>query len=847
SAEETKDNGDVDQKLLAEVSDVCGKMATVVQKNKDDIYTFEFNKLLSSLVNATSEFAGFPTKLMEDCHNKSAEYLTQTDALTVICDVIVDILNSGTYLRRHEELVAQGVNYVPLALAVHLLWNFTHYCDLVTYGVRDHDRLLPVLLDTLRDWNKEYKDGTLPGFVVDALEGLMSVTHNTAMRADNVTRFRQLDATMITLADIVTEEEADSLATSDDVARLLLDSLRRSLDANCRTDGFQVVELTRGVGQLARNDNNSRLLVKEGALPLLLRAAHSEHDDETEVDSHYMIQPTTHHLIQHTTRDLIQPTTPDLIQPTTRDLIQPTTRDLIQPTTRDLIQPTTRDLIQPTTRDLIQPTTRDLIQPTTRDLIQPTTRDLIQPTTPDLIQPTTRDLIQPTTRDLIQPTTRDLIQPTTRDLIQPTTRDLIQPTTRDLIQPTTRDLIQPTTRDLIQPTTRDLIQHTTRDLIQHTTRDLIQPTTRDLIQPTTRDLIQPTTRDFTALKTLWMLSFHPDNKEEIIKQEELLDLVVAVFRDEKQTKDCRKSAEGILWELRQELKTTDKYRDVAQEFLDNTTHNGSETATSGISSGHVMLSYQWANQALVKDIRDHLKQNGFKVWMDIDDLDESTLQGMADAVEGAAVVLTCVSQKYKDSPNCRAEAEYAFHRRKPIVPIVTQQGYRADGWLGIILGSKMFYDFSGKYPLPDMYPKLVKAVRRVAGGQSTDNTDGHIKQTPVNADNDIPVIRAPSQQKTSSAPTSPSSSSSSQGMAPSVVEKIRCWTKQDVAVWLTKFALNGKKLEMLTGEEILLLCNLRREAPEYFYNTLEKTLDVKPLSGLVHFLKALDGLPAMVT
>ncbi|KAK7478087.1 hypothetical protein BaRGS_00030693, partial [Batillaria attramentaria] len=350
-----------------------------------------------------------------------------------------------------------------------------------------------------------------------------------------------------------------------------------------------------------------------------------------------------------------------------------------------------------------------------------------------------------------------------------------------------------------------------------------------------------------ALKTLWMLSFHPDNKEEIIKQEELLDLVVAVFRDEKQTKDCRKSAEGILWELRQELKTTDKYRDVAQEFLDNTTHNGSETATSGISSGHVMLSYQWANQALVKDIRDHLKQNGFKVWMDIDDMDESTLQAMADAVEGAAVVLTCVSQKYKDSPNCRAEAEYAFHRRKPIVPIVTQQGYRADGWLGIILGSKMFYDFSGKYPLPDMYPKLVKAVRRVAGGQSTDNTDGHIKQTPVNADNDIPVVRAPSQQKTSSAPTSPSSSSSSQGMAPSVVEKIRCWTNQDVAVWLTKFALNGKKLEMLTGEEILLLCNLRREAPEYFYNTLEKTLDIKPLSGLVHFLKALDGLPAMVT
>ena len=31
----------------------------------------------------------------------------------------------------------------------------------------------------------------------------------------------------------------------------------------------------------------------------------------------------------------------------------------------------------------------------------------------------------------------------------------------------------------------------------------------------------------------------------------------------------------------------------------------------------------------------------------------STLEAMALAVEKAAVVLVCMSQKYKDSPNCR--------------------------------------------------------------------------------------------------------------------------------------------------------------------------------------------------
>ena len=40
--------------------------------------------------------------------------------------------------------------------------------------------------------------------------------------------------------------------------------------------------------------------------------------------------------------------------------------------------------------------------------------------------------------------------------------------------------------------------------------------------------------------------------------------------------------------------------------------------------------------------------------MDIDQMGGSTLQAMADAVENANIVLMCMTQKYKDSPNCRA-------------------------------------------------------------------------------------------------------------------------------------------------------------------------------------------------
>ncbi len=50
----------------------------------------------------------------------------------------------------------------------------------------------------------------------------------------------------------------------------------------------------------------------------------------------------------------------------------------------------------------------------------------------------------------------------------------------------------------------------------------------------------------------------------------------------------------------------------------------------------------------------YLPQNaGFRVWVDVDCMYGSTLQAMAEAVENAAAVLVCVSERYKDSPNCR--------------------------------------------------------------------------------------------------------------------------------------------------------------------------------------------------
>ena len=68
---------------------------------------------------------------------------------------------------------------------------------------------------------------------------------------------------------------------------------------------------------------------------------------------------------------------------------------------------------------------------------------------------------------------------------------------------------------------------------------------------------------------------------------------------------------------------------------------------------------------------------------------------MADAVEDAAVMCYGISKAYKESTNCRMEAQYAFQQQKDMIPLMLEDGYRAKGWLAMILGMRLWYGFYG--------------------------------------------------------------------------------------------------------------------------------------------------------
>lgn len=175
-----------------------------------------------------------------------------------------------------------------------------------------------------------------------------------------------------------------------------------------------------------------------------------------------------------------------------------------------------------------------------------------------------------------------------------------------------------------------------------------------------------------SLMILLNLSFD-DASNGLITVKLLNDLVID--RDDTETNDVLNK---ILWSLKQ------KERNVS-------TVTKTENNNSDDTANYVMISYCWAQQPFIFAFIKHLKEQGVRYWLDVEQMSGSTLEAMANAVEGAAAIFLCVSRKYKDSANCRLEGEYAQKLGKKMIPLMVEKDYTADGWLGLLLGSKLWY------------------------------------------------------------------------------------------------------------------------------------------------------------
>ena len=139
----------------------------------------------------------------------------------------------------------------------------------------------------------------------------------------------------------------------------------------------------------------------------------------------------------------------------------------------------------------------------------------------------------------------------------------------------------------------------------------------------------------------------------------------------------KKSCQGIFWLSEEKSGGIENFeRENLKLDVDK------EKKIKNVDNKHIMISYNRDNRDLCLQIKKELEKLDFKIWIDVENIHGSSLESMANAIENSMCVLICMTEKYKQSSNCRAEAEYAFNIRTPIIPLIMQNNYQPSGWLG---------------------------------------------------------------------------------------------------------------------------------------------------------------------
>ncbi len=181
-----------------------------------------------------------------------------------------------------------------------------------------------------------------------------------------------------------------------------------------------------------------------------------------------------------------------------------------------------------------------------------------------------------------------------------------------------------------------------------------------------------------ALNALWQLCFNAEIAQDVRQDEELYGFVKELAGRSEEANVCKK-ASGIVWLV--EKKVNDgvcsgaggqvTFKETVEKYILPST-----------VSQHIMISYNRQSREMCLQIKAELERSKFKVWIDVEDISGSSLESMANAIENSFCILVCMTEKYKQSPNCRAEGEYAFQLNRPIIPLIMQKNYKPDGWLG---------------------------------------------------------------------------------------------------------------------------------------------------------------------
>jgi hypothetical protein len=232
------------------------------------------------------------------------------------------------------------------------------------------------------------------------------------------------------------------------------------------------------------------------------------------------------------------------------------------------------------------------------------------------------------------------------------------------------------------------------------------------------------------------------------------------------------------------------------------------------------------------------------------------MQAMADAVENSEFVIICMSDSYKRSVYCQAEAEYAFRLKRRLLPLIVRQGYRADGWLGFIMGSRIYIDFCRlEYKKAcELLIKEISLQRENPIGTGTTN------EQKIDED-ELPSMRQGMLDHTQRLTATAMESLEQSHLPVKYINRntkksnyrsmsVEKWTKKDVLDFLYDSNLHYMMplCEVMTGHGLIKLFRMCQTKPSRFYGQLNDELRARfdglhlPIGIFTEFLSEIDRL-----
>ena len=174
---------------------------------------------------------------------------------------------------------------------------------------------------------------------------------------------------------------------------------------------------------------------------------------------------------------------------------------------------------------------------------------------------------------------------------------------------------------------------------------------------------------------LWALSFNQDIQHQLRMNLTFMSRLLHLAK-ECENEQIRKMTHGILWNL-------------------ESIHQGRILCDLNDDNPFdIMISYSHKDETICKQIYEELVNAGYRVWIDFDQMHGNVMDAMAQAIEQSQTILICMSEQYRQSNYCRAEAQYAFQRQVKIIPLLLQNYYQPDGWLSFLIGQLIYVDFT---------------------------------------------------------------------------------------------------------------------------------------------------------